>query len=543
MSLIALFTGLDNMELRAEEPRRAIVSMEMVLTGEYVVPHIYGWPYYNKPPFFNWMMAGLMHVFGFAEHVVRAPSLIALSLTALFSFLFTRKWIGTVAAALSAFMLLTFADLIFYGAHYAGEIDIFFTFLVFLQVMVVFIFHQKERPLLLFVASYAIAAIGLLTKGMPAIAFQVLTIVSYVVWSKKWKLLFGWQHICGILIFLLISGSYFYQYSQREDLELFLVNLYKEAAQRSGMESKWMTLLSGVAEFPLTILKVLLPWSLFAFLFMKKALRQKALAHPLISFLLCFLLFNIPLYWFTGDLRIRYIYPFFPFFSIILAYSVVSLADEKNKLRTAIEKILSIALLVLPLLCLTVLFEPRVRALPGAIAMCISLSIAIAGLSIPKVKNSMHLIWRLIFALFLLKIGMNFVYLPFEQTYSDRTILRDHVWEMHKITGDQPVHLTGDIYHFDRDLSIGPWHIRSVKLSTAPPVSFHIPYNYNRANGHLMDFQPDLDLGSYYLASIAHLNKHELWKKVEPLYEFYNISNSEDFVLFRSNVAWINGQD
>jgi 4-amino-4-deoxy-L-arabinose transferase-like glycosyltransferase len=487
-------------------------------------------------------MSGLMHVFGFTEYVVRAPSLIALCLTALFSFFFTRKWIGTVAAALGAFILLTFADLIFYGAHYAGEIDIFFAFLVFLQVMVVFIFHQKEQHLFLFAASYSIAAIGLLTKGMPAIAFQVLTMVAYAFWSKKWIRMFSWQHACGILLFLLICGSYFYQYSQREDLELFLVNLYKEAAQRSGLESKWMGLLSGVAAFPFTLLKVLLPWSLFAFLFLKKELRRKAMVHPLISFILFFLFFNIPLYWFTGDLRIRYIYPFFPFFAILLAFAFTSVVDEKSRIRSIIEKVLSVALLILPIACLAVLFSGRVRELPGAIAICISLAVVLASLSLNKVKNSLHLIWRLVFAIVILKIGMNFVYLPFEQVYSDRTILRDHVWEMHKITGDQPIHLTGDIYFFERDLSVGSWHIRSVQLATAPPVSFHIPYNYNRANGHLMNFEQDLEIGECYLASTYHLTKHDLWKKVEPLYEFHNPSNEEDFVLFKAKVQW-NGQD
>jgi 4-amino-4-deoxy-L-arabinose transferase-like glycosyltransferase len=54
--------SLNIVELRGEEPRRAIVAMEMDITGEYVVPKINGWNYYNKPPLFNWVLAGLFQI-------------------------------------------------------------------------------------------------------------------------------------------------------------------------------------------------------------------------------------------------------------------------------------------------------------------------------------------------------------------------------------------------------------------------------------------------------------------------------------------------
>ncbi|MEO0338168.1 MAG: hypothetical protein AAF242_03045, partial [Bacteroidota bacterium] len=55
--LFGLFGALDIMDLRGEEPRRALVAWEMIQSGNYWQPRIQDWPYYNKPPIFNWMLA------------------------------------------------------------------------------------------------------------------------------------------------------------------------------------------------------------------------------------------------------------------------------------------------------------------------------------------------------------------------------------------------------------------------------------------------------------------------------------------------------
>ena len=50
--LCGIFLLPAQLQLRSEEPRRAIVAMEMIFSGDYLQPQLNGWPYYNKPPFF-----------------------------------------------------------------------------------------------------------------------------------------------------------------------------------------------------------------------------------------------------------------------------------------------------------------------------------------------------------------------------------------------------------------------------------------------------------------------------------------------------------
>src|ERR1043165_5420135 len=67
--------------LNGDEPRRAIVAIEMRQSGNFIMPTTLGWEYYNKPPLFNWIISALMFITGSeSEWVVRLPSLIAILL-------------------------------------------------------------------------------------------------------------------------------------------------------------------------------------------------------------------------------------------------------------------------------------------------------------------------------------------------------------------------------------------------------------------------------------------------------------------------------
>jgi 4-amino-4-deoxy-L-arabinose transferase-like glycosyltransferase len=77
--LFSIFMSLDTIELRGAEPKRAIVSMEMVLNDQYVVPTIHNEIYFNKPPLYNWVQVFFFKVFGsFEEPVCRIPGIISI---------------------------------------------------------------------------------------------------------------------------------------------------------------------------------------------------------------------------------------------------------------------------------------------------------------------------------------------------------------------------------------------------------------------------------------------------------------------------------
>ncbi|MFT4660544.1 MAG: 4-amino-4-deoxy-L-arabinose transferase-like glycosyltransferase [Flavobacteriales bacterium] len=333
---IVIFGWNNVLELRAEEPRRAIVSIEMLLRGEYLIPQIHNWGYYNKPPVFNWCMLFFLNIFGsFDEWVVRLPSLLSYFATALLIFITVKRFLTKGVALFSSLFFLTTADILFYGTVNAGEIDLFFTLVVFGQVMSIFVFYERKQFFLMFFLSYLFAAIGTLTKGPPSIAFQGLTLLPWLLLNRRWRLLFNWKHFLSIAVFITIVGGYFFQYSKYNDAIGFMVRLFKEASQRSGMEQNIWDTIKESAFFPLYLAQLMLPWTLLVFFFFRKKFISVIKSNAILHFSLIFIIFNIPIYWFTADHKARYLYPFFPFFCILFSYFFVNAPTylQKSKKR------------------------------------------------------------------------------------------------------------------------------------------------------------------------------------------------------------------
>src|SRR5512140_1913826 len=148
-----LLVNLGLRPLEFEEPRRALVALEMALRGDLLVPTTNGALYLNKPPVFNWLLLACMRLFGSrAEWVLRLPTVAAMLLTALVFWAVARRALGRATAIAATGFLLTFTTLLFYGTLY-GEIDVFYALVVLLQALAIFVFEQRGRPAAMFALS------------------------------------------------------------------------------------------------------------------------------------------------------------------------------------------------------------------------------------------------------------------------------------------------------------------------------------------------------------------------------------------------------
>jgi 4-amino-4-deoxy-L-arabinose transferase-like glycosyltransferase len=221
--------------LNGEEPRRALVALEMRNSGNFIRPTTLGWEYYNKPPLYNWLISASMFLTGTeSELAIRLPALIFILVWAIVNFFLLRNFMPVKVAALSSVFLLTSLDIFLWGLSNGGEMDIFYSFIVYLQIMSIYIFNRQQKWLSLFLASYFLCALGLLTKGFPSILFQGLTLLALVVFNRSVRVLFRWQHLSGILLFFAITGSYFYIYNFYGDAGRMIINLLKESFNKSA---------------------------------------------------------------------------------------------------------------------------------------------------------------------------------------------------------------------------------------------------------------------------------------------------------------------
>ncbi|MBI1382092.1 MAG: hypothetical protein GC161_13525 [Planctomycetaceae bacterium] len=117
-------------ELHHEEARRALPAREMLASGDYAVPTIWGRPYLAKPPLYFWTVAAVAEgleggrVTAFA---VRLPALLAAIATALLVFFAARRALGDPAAFAAGWAVLVAPEMAAKAG--LGEIETLFTLL------------------------------------------------------------------------------------------------------------------------------------------------------------------------------------------------------------------------------------------------------------------------------------------------------------------------------------------------------------------------------------------------------------------------------
>lgn len=509
-ALVLLVAGtlfrLGHVELRGEEPRRAVVALEMLESGEYVVPHMSGHTYYNKPPLFNWAVAGSLAIFGGTEAwMVRLPSLVAFWLIGLLTFLACDRWLDRRSAVWAALFYLTGGELLFYGTVMTGELDLFYSLIVFLQALAIFAFMQRRAWAALFVASYALAGVGFLTKGLPSVAFQGLTIVASLIAFGHTRRLFDPRHALGLATFGVIVGGYFWLYAQQEPVRPFLVSLFQEASQRTGLESKFGELVEGTINFPVVVLKLLLPWSLLiAWLFRKDAW-PRLWANPWTKFCLVFCAVNMPLYWFSGELRNRYIYAFFPFVLIPIAHILALDFDLRPRMRAWTGRIAQVVLLALVAGALVIPFVEPFRTFDGVLLTGIVW--AVAGVTILVLHRGREDLRIPLFALALVvaRVAFDVAYLP-AMNLSRVSGYPPHVEQMVELAGDEPVYLAGPPERHVRDASVGPIRIGEVEYTIPPSIAYQIPWHYARLAGRPMVWRESPARGDWVLIAKSQLD-------------------------------------
>ena len=132
----------------------------------------------------------------FAEWVVRLPGQLSFIVTGCLIYVGSRKYIPDNAAVWAALFFLTSGEILFYGLIIAGQIDIFYTLLVFLQITTL-LRGLTTQSTLLILTSYLFLAFGTMTKGLPSIAIHALSVTSIAIVNRSLSVFWRWQHLAG----------------------------------------------------------------------------------------------------------------------------------------------------------------------------------------------------------------------------------------------------------------------------------------------------------------------------------------------------------
>ena len=181
------------------ESNYTLTAKEMLESGDFVSPRIYGNFWYDKPGFFYWELIAAFSIFGVNEFAARffpaCFTLIALVMT----YFFGRKLYGERVAFCSSLILASSVAFVYLGKAVITDMSLF---VFHSAVLISFYLGYSSKNRNFYYLSYAAAAFATLTKGPVGLALPGLTILVFLCVRRDFKeiLKLIYCHHCTVVL-------------------------------------------------------------------------------------------------------------------------------------------------------------------------------------------------------------------------------------------------------------------------------------------------------------------------------------------------------
>ena len=185
LAALVYLPGLGRRDLwNPDEARYAEVAREMLLLGEYAVPHLNGEVYTQKPPLLFWLAAlfGALRG-GMNETAARLPVALSAIGAILLVYLIGERFFGRRAGWLAAAAFGTSFKILWQGRF--GQIDMLLVALVVLGVWFWVRGFTEGRPRL-YLLFFLCAGLATLAKGPVGLLPPLLSILAFLALTRNW---------------------------------------------------------------------------------------------------------------------------------------------------------------------------------------------------------------------------------------------------------------------------------------------------------------------------------------------------------------------
>ncbi len=207
-----------------DEPRYAQVAREMVTGGDWVLMHVNGVTYVDKPPLFFWLIALSSFLWqGFTSFSARFPSALFGTLTVLLTFFLGKKLHGSRTGFLSALILATSFEFAYLSTR--ANIDATLTFFTTASLFCFFKWYQhlkeeekdkvkgevqgKKEGSLPIYGFYVGMALATLAKGPVGFILPLLASLLFLLFQKDWKAMKRMRPLTGMILCFAIILSWY----------------------------------------------------------------------------------------------------------------------------------------------------------------------------------------------------------------------------------------------------------------------------------------------------------------------------------------------
>lgn len=324
VSLALGLPGLGSTGLVRMEGMVAAIAGEMLASGDFLVPRLYGELYTYKPPLLYWLAAAAFHLTGStSEWALRLPVVLSSALLSLA----TVRFVGRIAGRRTGVVagLASVSGALFVQKSRIAEFDAPLACFVGLAVLaacdaLVRTGSSTRHETVSWLLCYLALTAAFLTKGLPALLVFIPGLVLAAVGSGRLRDLTRGPHLCGAALFISLAATYLLSAYATAGPALFAQPLDEARLRGVGwsLEAVSLSLLK-----PALIWAFFLPWSLPLFWARPKG---GSAIDRLLRVAWCFLLAGVVAFMLVPTHEPRYYLPLAAPFAVLGAVGVERMA-------------------------------------------------------------------------------------------------------------------------------------------------------------------------------------------------------------------------
>ncbi len=410
----AFLINLELITLNEDEAIRALVALEMKLSGDFFTPTLNGALYFSKPPLYNWILNLSFFLFQeINEWALRIPTLFFLLLYAITIYYYSNKYYNRQFAFINAMLFVTCGRILFWDSM-LGYIDMCYSWITFTELMVIFHCYHKGQYLRLFLLSSFLAAVGFMLKGFPTLLFQGLSLLVFFGYKRDLKRLLSKEHLFGILLFCAIVGSYYLYYYGANPKSKAITGLLDQSTRRTIIHSKhsFWDFIRHLIVYPFQNTYDFFPWSIMVIYLFRKDIIKILFQNEFIKY--CAIIFgvNILVYWASIEVYPRYILMLIPILFSVFLYFHKTHYDDETRLYKVFMYFSIGTIIVGAILAVIFASMERLNDVPMPYLKSIVVMVPLSLIAFYFYHHKAQRLITLICALLIIRIGFNWFILP-----------------------------------------------------------------------------------------------------------------------------------
>ncbi len=188
------------------ESNYALTAAEMVRSGDYISPQIYGSYWYDKPIFFYWELAAAFKLFGINEFAARFfPGVFALA-GLWMTYAFAKKIYDAKTGLFAALILGTSFEYWLLAKTVITDMTLF---VFFNAILILFYLAYSSSKKQYYYACYFFAGLAVLTKGPIGILLPGFIVTLFLLWRRGFAEIRQMKVLVGSAIFVIVGGSWY----------------------------------------------------------------------------------------------------------------------------------------------------------------------------------------------------------------------------------------------------------------------------------------------------------------------------------------------